>query len=70
MREMTSLLFSALSSDYGIKVTTSDPDALRQKLYKIRREDSTFQCLSFIISPVLPQSELWIIKREEQNGED
>ena len=69
MREMTSLLFAALGSEMGIKVATSDPDTLRQKLYKIRREDSTFQCLSFILSPALPQSELWIIKREEQNGE-
>ena len=65
--EFASILFSALAADNGIKVTTSDPASLRQKLYAERRKDSTFASLSFVISPENPSGELWIVKREESN---
>jgi hypothetical protein len=68
--EFASLLFSALSADYGIKVTTSDPELLRQKLYKERRGDSTFLPLSFVISPENPKGELWIVKREARDEQE
>jgi len=65
-----SLLFSALRSDLGITVQTSNPDLLRQQLYKARRADvPTFGPLSFVISPIRPQSEVWIIKRESNDAE-
>jgi len=60
--ELTSLLFQALSSPYGIVVATSDPDRLRQKLYPLRKTDPAFAPLAFVLSPLSPQH-LWILKQ-------
>lgn len=61
--EFESLLFSALSSPLGIEVSTSDPNALRQKLYAVRKKDSAFLPLSFVIPPSNPSSTLWIVRK-------
>lgn len=63
--ELESLLFSALSSPLGIEVTTSDPSALRQKLYTLRKKDSIFLPLSFVIPPTAPSSTLWIVRKPD-----
>lgn len=66
MSDKTSILFRALASDHGLVVETSDPNLLRQQLYKIRREDmSSFGTLSFVISPARPDNELWIVKNAQ-----
>lgn len=59
---LVSLLYRALTTPLGIAVESSDPDRLRQKLYPLRKEDPSFACLSFVLSPMNP-SELWILKR-------
>lgn len=61
--EFESILFAALASDLGLKVSTSSPDQLRQKLYAVRKNDPSFADLSFVISPANPDGELWIVKR-------
>ena len=43
-------------------VNTNDPELLRQKLYPLRKEDSAFARLSFVISPINPTGQLWIVK--------
>lgn len=58
------LLFAALSSDFGIEVSTSDSTLLRAKLYPLKKRDPTFESLSFIIPPTSPSTSLWIIKKE------
>ena len=62
--ELTALLFKALASDFGLEVSTSNPKLLRNKLYKIRRENQMFACLSI----VLPATEntLLVVKKPEQ----
>lgn len=63
MQDQQSLLFRALAAPHGLVVSTSDPDRLRQQLYKLRRQDmESFAELSFVISPANPDSELWIVK--------
>lgn len=70
-RELTALLLQALSASIGVKVFTNNPNLLRQKLYALRREDSTYNVLSFIISPTDPESHLFIIRKTEpENAED
>lgn len=56
------LLYSALHSPYGIIVASRDPEKLRQKLYPIRKERPELTSLSFIISPLNPGEDLWIVK--------
>lgn len=60
--ELEQLLWEALGSDFGIEVATNNPDSLRAKLYKIRRENADFQCLSLTLSPHNPSGALFIVK--------
>jgi hypothetical protein len=60
-------LYQALASEYGIVIQTSDVDRLRQKLYPLRKENSIFECLAFVISP-FNGKDLWIIKQGVPNG--
>jgi len=61
---MLEFLYQALNSNLGIILSTNNPEALRQQLYKARREaqDSTLDSLSIRISPVSPKDEVWIVK--------
>lgn len=63
------LLYRALNSKYGTVVTTNDPERLRQQLYPLRKKDAALECLSFVISPFNPTSQLWIVKQGRPNGE-
>lgn len=63
------LLYSALNSDLGIVVETTDPIKLKQKLYTLRSEDVEFKRLSFVTSRTHPQTQLWIVKRPESHDE-
>ena len=60
---MLELLYEALHSEYGVVVETNSPERLRQKLYPLRKEHEELSCLSFVISPINPESDLWILKR-------
>lgn len=58
-------LYSALNAPQGVEVRTSNPSGLRQKLYAAMREEeqqgnTDFKDLSLHLSPVDPQSYLWI----------
>lgn len=63
--EYTEFLYRALEAPLGIKVTTNDPEGLRQKLYAARSkaQNPDFEALTFSPSRSKPQSELWIIRR-------
>ena len=68
--DLLELLYSATSSEIGICVETTNAETLRQKLYATRREyDGEFEQLSFIISP-MNGADLWIVNREQANGEE
>jgi hypothetical protein len=62
---MLELLLQALGSEHGIVVRTPEPLRLRQKLYPLKKEDPSFICLSFVLSPTDPDNELWIVKHNE-----
>jgi hypothetical protein len=61
------LLYNALHSPLGIKIQSSDPAFLRQKLYAARRElnDPDLANLSFVESPINPEH-LWIVRKNEK----
>ena len=63
---MEDLLLQALNSEHGIAVKTSEPERLRQKLYKVKKSDVIYIPLSFVLSPTSPKDELWIVKRDEK----
>ena len=63
--DLASILYRALESPYGIEVLTSNPTALRAKLYPARKESPAFSCLAFIIPPTNPEGSLWIVKKPE-----
>jgi hypothetical protein len=64
---MLELWYEALASSIGIVLSVSDINAAKQALYKARREsaDPALDFLSIRVSPLAPQSELWIVKRRE-----
>jgi hypothetical protein len=43
-------------------VETTDPIALRAKLYPVKKANEAFACLSLLPSPTNPQTHLWIVK--------
>ena len=55
------LLAKALTSPTGIKVTTPDPERLRQKLYRVRSRHAEYATL--VLRP-LSSNELAIIPQE------
>lgn len=59
-------LYEALGTSLGIVVQTSDPEKYRQRLYRLRDtcDDPMLKELSFVISPTMPQSQVWIVKRK------
>lgn len=59
-------LYEALGTPLGIVVQTSDPEKLRQRLYRLRdgSDDPMLKELSIVISPTMPQSQIWIVKRK------
>jgi len=63
------LWYDALASDLGIVIKTNDPEALRQQLYKSRREagDPNLDNLSVRISPTMPREEVWIVKNGKKS---
>ncbi len=63
------LLYDALREEVGLVVTTNNVERLRARLYALRRKDDDLAVLSFVISPINPNTELWILKKEPTNVE-
>ena len=63
---LAEFLHKALETEFGIVVSTNDPDLPRQRLYKARTEarNPAFDCLVFKPSVANPTTELWIIKNQ------
>ena len=59
------LLYRAINSEFGIVVTTSNPELLRQKLYAERKaaNDPDLARLSFTLSRTNPESQLLLVKK-------
>lgn len=68
--EFESLLFAALQSEFGIEVTTSDPELLRQKLYAVRRKRPDEFPVSFVIPPGESANKLWIVRKPDGPPEE
>ena len=64
------ILGSALATEFGIIVTTSNPERLKSKLYPAIKEALEYQCLSLITSPTNPTGEIWIVKRPKETRND
>ncbi len=66
------LLYEALHSPLGLVVETEDVEKLRQKLYSVRRSVNApeLSVLSFVTSPLLPRTNLWIVRRPDQEASD
>lgn len=60
------LLFAAINSQLGVRVTTNDVPNLRKRLYTERKKSASFESLSFVPCPDNPTGELWIIHRPEE----
>jgi hypothetical protein len=59
-------LYEALGTPLGVVVQTDNPEKLRAKLYRLRdgADDPMLKELSIVISPTMPQSQVWIVKRK------
>lgn len=56
-------LYQALNSEFGIVLTTLDPERLRQRLYTERKKDPDLACISINISRTSPETEVWLVKK-------
>lgn len=57
-------LYEALGTPLGIVLQTDNPEKTRAKLYRLREaaNDPMLKELSIVISPTMPQSQVWIVK--------
>lgn len=65
MTNLIDLLYAAYHSELGVVIETNDAERLRQKLYPLRKDQSDFDNLAFVISP-LNGIDLWIIKQPKE----
>ncbi len=61
--DLRAILYDALASEFGLVVETDDPIKLRERLYPLRKTEPEFADLSFAVSPLRSETELWIIRR-------
>lgn len=54
------LLYDAAREPVGLTVTTNSAHRLRQRMYAVRKGKPELEHLSFELSPVFPETELWI----------
>jgi hypothetical protein len=62
-------LLKAAGTEYGIVVSTNDPDLLRRKLYPLKKTDPAFERICLIIHPNAPDKELIIGVKHNVNAE-
>lgn len=61
------LLYQAISHPLGIAVQTTNAGKLRTACYVVMKGDTNFDDIKLTLSPVTPDTELWI--RHEQKDE-
>lgn len=62
-------LYAAVNSPLGLEVDCGGkPEQVRQRYYKLRRENPDFLCLHFAVSPDNPNN-LWIVRIENGSPE-
>jgi hypothetical protein len=66
---MIELLYEALNSPLGVIVESSNVEAVKARLYNLRRQDPALACLSLLTSPTNPTGEIWIVKNETRPDE-
>lgn len=59
-------LYEALASPLGIIISTTDVEAMKRRLYALRKEHPEFDGISILTSVTNPATELWIVKRHGQ----
>jgi len=57
--------YMALSSPFGVELLCSDAEAVRQRLYKARKEagDADLEQVAVCMSPFDPQK-IWLVRRK------
>lgn len=68
--ELLAMLTEACQHPLGVRVSTSDANRLRQRLYALRREHQSFSHLSFVIPPSDPISTLLIVVKEPSDEQE
>lgn len=63
------LLCAAINSERGVVVATSDPQRLKQQLYAAIRKDADFAVISIATSRTAPDSELWLIRKDQPDAQ-
>lgn len=59
----TEVLYEALNHELGLVISVEHPEAFRQKLYTVMRNDPALNCFTITRSREKPMSELLIIKK-------
>lgn len=68
-KQILMLLLEADEAEVGIAIKTSNVTLLRNKIYKLLRENAGLGPFALIVPPTDPESTLWIVKKERSNGQ-
>lgn len=63
------LLYEAMTKDVGLIVSTTNPIHLRNRFYLEQKKDPVLKPLAFVLSPINPGSELWIIRKGDPDAQ-
>lgn len=66
--EVIQLLVQAHASVLGVKVRTTNPQLLRNKLYAAMREYPALSGLGIVSPPVGSDTYLWLVKKEQKDA--
>jgi hypothetical protein len=60
---MIEFLYQALNSELGVIVRSSNPVLLRSKLYPLIKSDPALDCISLVLSPTAPDTDLFLVRK-------
>ncbi len=66
--QITSLLVQAQETPLGVKVRTSNPQLLRNKLYAAMRAYPSLALFGIVTPPVGSENYLWLVRKEQRDG--
>lgn len=67
--ELLEALFTALNSEHGVVVSTSNPVLFKQKAYMLMKEHAELSALTLATSRTDPNGEVWIVKKRPSDDQ-
>ena len=56
-------LYAALNSEFGVIISSSNLQLTKNRLYVLKREHPVFDSIALVTSPILPDRDLYLLKK-------